>query len=141
VAGAILPLGGLTKIDLRGGLNYLTANAENHSGFGGLRYSDGEIDQFSGVISAHLFTSWNCGPTVVRPFVQGGVDYRFHYENEIRIDDQKVSFEEGRTTVFGRAGVDFDIGNRSQVYFAIRGDHNDDFDTIAGQAGLTIRLN
>jgi hypothetical protein len=53
----------------------------------------------------------------------------------------KVSFDEGRTTVFGRAGVDFDIGNRSQLYFAVRGDHNEDFDTIAGQAGLTIRLN
>ena len=136
-----MALGPLTKLDFRGGLNYLTADAENHVGFGDLRFSDGEIDQFSGALSARLFTTWNYGRTVVRPFVQGGVDYRFHYDNQVVIEDVKFSFDEGRTTVFGRAGIDFDIGNWSQLYFAVRGDHNDDFDTVAGQAGLTIRLN
>ena len=141
LGGTIVSLGPLTKVDLRGGLNYLTANAENHVGFGDLHFSDGEIDQFSGALSARLFSTLNYGRTVVRPFVQGGVDYRFHYDNHVEIEDVKFSFDEGRTTVFGRAGVDFDIGNRSQLYFAVRGDHNDDFDTIAGQAGLSIRLN
>lgn len=141
LGGAILSLGHLTKVDFRGGLNYLTANAQNHVGFGDLHFSDGEIDQFSGALSARLFATWNYGRTVVRPFVQGGVDYRFHYDNEVKIEGVNFSFDEGRTTVFGRAGIDFDIGNRSQLYFAVRADHNDDFDTVAGQAGLTIRLN
>lgn len=141
LGGAIVSLGPLTKLDFRGGLNFLTANAENHVGFGDLQFSDGEIDQFSGALSARLFATWNYGRTVVRPFVQGGVDYRFHYDNEVEIEAVKFSFDEGRTTVFGRAGIDFDMGNRSQLYFAVRADHNDDFDTVAGQAGLTIRLN
>ena len=141
LGGAILPLAAMTKIDFRGGLNFLTAEAENHTGFGNLNYADGEIDQFSGVLSARIFTICNRGGVIIRPFVQGGVDYRFHYDNQLVIEGVKVSFDEGRTTVFGRAGVDFDIGSRSQLYFAVRGDHNEDFDTIAGQAGLTIRLN
>jgi len=141
LGGAILSLGPLTKVDFRGGLNYLTADAENHVGFGELRFSDGEIDQFSGALSARLFATWSYGRTVVRPFVQGGVDYRFHYDNQVEIETVKFSFDEGRTTVFGRAGIDFDIGNRSQLYLAVRADHNEDFDTLAGQAGLTIRLN
>jgi hypothetical protein len=141
LGGALLSLGPLTKIDFRGGLNYLTANAESHVGFGDLRFSDGEIDQFSGAFSARLFATWEYGRTVVRPFVQGGVDYRFHYDNHVEIEGVKFSFDEGLATVFGRAGVDFDIGNRSQLYFAVRADHNEDFDTVAGQAGLTIRLN
>jgi len=139
--GVVLPAGGLTKIDLRGGLNYLTARAEDHVGFGDLRFSDGKIDQFSGTLSARLFAAWNYGRTVVRPFIQGGVDYRFHYENEIDIETVNFSFDEGRTTLFGRVGIDLDIGDRSQVYLAFRADHNDDFDTVAGQAGLTIKLN
>ena len=141
LGGALLSLGPLTKIDFRGGLNYLTANAENHVGFGDLRFSDGEIDQLSGAFSARLFATWEYGRTVVRPFVQGGVDYRFHYENHVEIEAVKFSFDEGLATVFGRAGVDFDIGDRSQLYFAVRADHNEDFDTVAGQGGLTIRLN
>ena len=141
LGGALVSLGPLTKIDFRGGLNCLTANAESHVGFGDLRFSDGEIDQFSGAFSARLFATWEYGRTVVRPFVQGGVDYRFHYDNHVEIEGVKFSFDEGLATVFGRAGVDFDIGNRSQLYFAVRADHNEDFDTVAGQAGLTIRLN
>lgn len=141
LGGGLLSLGPTTKIDFRGGLNYLTANAESHVGFGDLRFSDGEIDQFSGSLSARLFATWEYGRTIVRPFVQGGVDYRFHYDNHVEIEAVKFSFDEGPATVFGRAGVDFDIGDRSQLYFAVRADHNEDFDTVAGQAGLTIRLN
>ena len=45
------------------------------------------------------------------------------------------------TTVFGRVGVDFEVGQYTQAYVAVRGDHNDDFDAIAAQVGLTLRLN
>jgi Autotransporter beta-domain len=139
--GVIVPVTSVTKVDFRVGLNYLDAEAENHSGFGNLRLSDGRIEQFSGSAAARLFAVWQYERMVVRPFVQGGVDYRFLYENKINIETVEFSFDEGRTTVFGRTGVDLDIGERSQVYFAFRADHNDDFDSIAGQAGLTIRLN
>ena len=77
----------------------------------------------------------------MRPFVQGGVDYRFHYENEIEVENVKFSFDEGPTTLFGRVGMDFDIGDRAQAYVAFRGDHNEDFDTLAGQVGFTVKLN
>ena len=110
-------------------------------GLGDLQFSDGRIEEFSGTLSARLFSIWNCGRTVIRPIAQGGVDYRFHYENEVDIEGVKFTFDEGRATIFGRAGIDLDLNNRSQVYFALRADHNDDFDTVAGQAGLTIRLN
>jgi len=139
--GVVLPAGPVAKLDFRGGLNYLTARAEDHTGFGEIRFSDGRIDQFSGTLSARLFAALNYGRTVVRPFVQGGVDYRFHYENEVDIEAVDFSFDEGRTTLFGRVGIDFDIGDRTQIYLAFRADHNDDFDTVAGQAGLTFKLN
>jgi outer membrane autotransporter protein len=128
-------------VDFRLGLNYLDAEAENHFGFGDLRVSGARIDQFSGSAAARIFSVWQCERMVVRPFLQGGVDYRFHYDNEVNIENVNFAFEEGRTTIFGRAGVDLDIGERWQAYAAFRADHNDDFDTIAGQAGLTIRLN
>jgi len=37
--------------------------------------------------------------------------------------------------------MDFDVGDYLQAYLAFRADHNEDFDTIAGQLGLTVRLN
>ena len=88
-------------------------------------------------MSARLFTSWDYGRTVIRPFVQAGVDYRFDYENEIDIETVNFAFIEGKTTVFGRVGIDFDIGERSQFYVAFRGDHNENFNTVSGkQASL-----
>ena len=140
-AGAIIPAGSRARIDFRTGLNYLSERADDSIGFGGLRLSDGKLEEFSGMMSGRLFTSWDYGRTVIRPFIQAGVDYRFDYENEIEIETVNVSFIEGKTTVFERVGVDFDIGERSQFYVAFRGDHNEDFDTLSGQAGLTFKLN
>jgi len=37
--------------------------------------------------------------------------------------------------------MDFDVGDYVQAYLAFRADHNEDFDTVAGQLGLTIKLN
>jgi len=141
IGGVLLPAGPATKLDLRAGLNYLAARADNHIDSAQIRYSDGKVDESSGSLSLRLFAVWNRGQMIVRPFVQGGVDYRFHYENEIKVENVKFSFDEGRTTLFGRVGMDFHIGNRLQAYVAFRADHNDDFDTIAGQAGLTFKLN
>jgi outer membrane autotransporter protein len=141
IGGVVLPAGRATKLDLRAGLNYLTARADNHVDSAQIHYRDGKVDETSGMLSVRLFTAWNRGQTIIRPFVQGGVDYRFHYDNEVKVENVKFSFDEGRTTLFGRMGMDFDIGDRAQAYVAFRADHNEDFNTVAGQLGLTIKLN
>lgn len=141
IGGVVLPAGPATKFDLRAGLNYLAVRADNHTDSAQIDFRDGKVDEFSGTFSGRLFTTWNHGRTVMRPFVQGGVDYRFHYENEIEVENVKFSFDEAPTTLFGRVGMDFDIGDRAQAYVAFRGDHNEDFDTLAGQVGLTVKLN
>ena len=140
LVGTVLPMGG-AKLDLRGGLNYVDLRADNHTDSAGVRFSEGRIEDFSGTASARLFTNWLYRDTVIRPFLQAGVDYRFDYNNEIEVENVNFHFEEGSTTVFGRAGMDFDIKDRVQAYLALRADHNEDFDTLSGQAGLTFRFN
>jgi hypothetical protein len=139
--GVVLQTGPRTKLDLRSGLNYLNTTADKHTDSVGIAFGEGELDQFSGTLSARLFGAWDYGNTVVRPFLQGGVDYRFHYENQIIVENVKFELDEGRTTLFGRVGMDFDIGDFVQAYLAVRGDHNEDFDTVAGQLGFTMKLN
>jgi outer membrane autotransporter protein len=139
--GVVLQAGPNTKLDLRSGLNYLNATADKHTDSMGIAFGEGELDQFSGTLSARLFAAWVYGNTVVRPFLQGGVDYRFHYANQIIVENVKFELNEGRTTLFGRVGMDFDVGDYVQAYLALRGDHNEDFDTVAGQLGLTVKLN
>lgn len=141
IGGVVLPAGPTAKFDLRAGLNYLAVRADNHTDSAQIDFRDGKVDEFCGTFSGRLFTTWIRGRTVVRPFVQGGVDYRFHYENQVEVENVEFSFEEGRTTLFGRVGMDFDIGDRAQAYVAFRGDHNEDFDTVAGQVGFTLKLN
>lgn len=141
LGGIVFPAWTRTKVDLRTGLNYLTTTADNHIDTAGISFGDAHINEFSGTASARLFTTWIRGNTVLRPFVQGGVDYRFMYENEIRVDNVEYSLDEGRTTLFGRVGMDFDIADYVQAYLAFRADHNEDFDTVGGQLGLTVKLN
>ena len=139
--GSVMPAWGTTKLDLRGGLNYHSIETDRHTDSVGLSYGEGEIEAFSGTLSSRFFTTMVRGTTIMRPFVQAGVDYRFDYDNEIRVEGIKFSFDESPTTVFGRVGMDFEVGQYTQAYVAVRGDHNDDFDAVAAQVGVTLRLN
>ena len=139
--GTVMPAWGTTKVDLRGGLNYYSIETDRHTDSVGLTYGEGEIEAFSGTLSSRFFTTMVRGTTILRPFLQAGVDYRFDYDNEIRVEGVKFSFDESPTTVFGRVGVDFEVGQYTQAFVAVRGDHNDDFDAVAAQVGLTLRLN
>jgi hypothetical protein len=85
IGGVVLPAGPATKLDFRAGLNYLAARADNHTDSAQIHFRDGKVDESSGTLSVRLFSTWIRGQTVMRPFVQGGVDYRFHYENEMRL--------------------------------------------------------
>ena len=142
LSGVVVPAWANAKLDLRGGLNYLTTTADNHTNSAGVSFGEGHINEFTGDVSARLFTAMRySNNTIVRPFLQGGVDYRFDYENEIEVENVRFSLDEGRTTLFGRLGLDFDYKDCVQAYLALRGDHNEDFDTVSGQLGLTIKLN
>lgn len=141
IGGVVIPAWSRTKLDVRGGLNYLSATGDSHVDTAGISFSDGELREFSGTISGRLFQNWAYQNSIIRPFVQAGVDHRFSYENEVRVEGVKYSFDEGADTLFGRIGIDVDVGDRVQAYLAFRGDHNEDFDTVAGQVGITLRLN
>jgi hypothetical protein len=141
LAGRIIPLSPRASFDLRGGLNYVHAQSDSFTDTAGIHFGDGRLDDFEGTVSGRVFTSYFYGQTVIRPFIQGGVDYSFAYENRIKVEGVKVSFDQSPTTLFGRAGLDFDIRNDVQGYISFRADHNDDFDTQAGEVGLTIKLN
>jgi hypothetical protein len=141
IGGIVMPAWSRTKLDVRGGLNYLSATGDSHVDTAGISFSDGELREFSGTISGRLFQNWEYANSIIRPFVQVGLDHRFSYENEVRVDGIKYSFDEGDDTLFGRVGIDVDVGDRVQAYLAFRGDHNEDFDTAAGQVGITLRLN
>jgi outer membrane autotransporter protein len=81
------------------------------------------------------FDSYN-----IRPFVQSGLTHRFSYENELTIDGEDFAFDDDDTSVFARAGFDFDLGKSTQAYLAVRGDASEDFQAIAAQVGVTFRL-
>lgn len=142
--GLVLPVAG-AKLDLRGGLNYMHATSDDYSDDAGFQYSDGRIQEFSGSISARLFSVMRVDDATVRPFVQSGITHRFHYENELTISSANnpsvtYSYDDADTTVFARAGIDFDVGQSTQAYLAVRGDASEDVEAIAAQVGVTFKL-
>ena len=139
MSGVLVPVGG-AKLDLRGGLNYLRASSDDYSDSAGSRYTDARMEEFSGSLSARLFGVVRTEDFSVRPFVQGGVNYRFLYENEITIDNATFAFDDADTSIFGRVGFDFDVDKAVQAYVAVRGDASEDFTAIAAQVGVTFKL-
>jgi hypothetical protein len=139
MSGVLLPVGS-AKLDLRGGLNYLRASSDDYTDSIGSHYTDAHMEEFSGSISARLFGSMRIDQYNIRPFLQGGLNQRFHYENEITVDNAKFSFDDADTSIFGRAGIDFDVDRAIQAYLAVRGDASEDMRAIAAQVGVTFKL-
>jgi hypothetical protein len=139
MSGVLVPLGGST-LDLRGGFNFIHASADDFVDSAGIRFSDAELEEISGTVSARLFRVVKLDEGSFRPFIQGGLTQRLHYSNEVNVENVTFSFEDADTIVFARAGVDFDIDRYLQAYVAVRGDASESFEAIAAQVGLTFRL-
>lgn len=112
--GVVLPAWSSSKVDLRAGLNYFDIRTDRHTDSAGLTFGEGHVEAFSGTLSVRLFNTLVYGRTVVQPFVQAGVDHRFDYNNDIRVEGVNFSFEEDPTTVFGRVGMDFEVDQSVQ---------------------------
>ena len=139
MSGVLVPVGS-AKLDLRGRLNYLHASSDDYTDSVGSRYTDARTEEFSGSLSARLFGVMRFDEYSVRPFVQGGVNHRFYYENEITVDNATFAFDDADTSIFGRAGIDFDLDKSIQAHLAVRGDASEDLTAIAAQVGVTFKL-
>jgi hypothetical protein len=139
MSGVLIPVGRAT-LDLRGGFTFVSADGDNYTDSAGVHYRNAELEDISGQISARLFQAMKLDDGTARPFIQGGLTQRLHYSNEVNVEGVNFSFDDADTTVFARAGVDFDINHALQAYLAVRGDVNESSEAIAGQVGLTFKL-
>ncbi len=139
MSGVLIPMGGAT-LDLRGGFTFVSADGDDYADSVGVHYSNAELEEISGEISARLFQVVKLESGTLRPFIQGGLNQRLHYSNEVEVEGVKFSFDDDDTTIFARAGVDFDINHALQAYLSVRGDVNESEEAIAAQVGLTFKL-
>ncbi|GEM_PF-4528257 len=139
-AGVIVHAGTGLKIDLRAGVTRASSEADNYLDSAGVTYNDPHTDETNGSASAKIFSSSNYGDWTLRPFFQGGVSYRFSYENEVVVDGTSFRFDDADESFFGRVGLDLDHKNGLQSFLSIRGDASSDSEGLTGQAGLTIKL-
>ena len=139
MSGVLIPMGAAT-LDLRGGFNFTHASADNYADSAGIRFTDAKLEEISGTASARLFRVVKLGDGSLRPFIQGGLTQRLHYSNEVDVEGVTFSFEDADTTVFARAGVDFDIDHFLQAYLAVRGDASESLEAVSAQVGLTFKL-
>jgi outer membrane autotransporter protein len=138
--GAIVPIADLVRVDMRGTLGYQRTVGEAHEDSIGIDYSDHVIDTANGSLSARLFGVIRDGNVTARPYLQGGVAHRFHYENELQIADVDFSFSDADTSVFAAGGIDFEMKRAFQLSIGVRQDHSDDFDSLSGRVGLLINI-
>jgi hypothetical protein len=139
MGGVLIPMGA-TTLDLRGGFNFIRAGAADYADSAGVHFSDAELEEISGTVSAKLSRQVKLEDGSFRPFMQGGLTQRLHYSNEVDVEGATFSFDDADTTVFARAGVDFDIDRFLQAYVAVRGDANESLEAVAAQVGLTFKL-
>jgi hypothetical protein len=139
MGGVLIPMGA-TTLDLRGGFNFIRAAADDYADSAGIRFSDAELEEISGTVSARLSRLVKLEDGSFRPFIQGGMTQRLHYSNEVDVEGVTFSFDDADTTVFARAGVDFDIDRFLQAYVAVRGDASESMEAVAAQVGLTFKL-
>jgi hypothetical protein len=140
ISGVLVPVGGGAKLDLRGGFNFISASADDYTDSAGIRFSDAELEEISGTISAKLLHVSKFESGSLRPFIQGGLTHRFHYRNEVDVQGVTFAFDDADTIYFARAGLDFEIDRAIQAYVAVRGDKSESLEAISAQVGLTFKM-
>ncbi len=130
--GTIVPITDHARLDFRGTLGYQHTVGEAHEDSIGIDYSDHIIESANGSLSARLFGVIRDGNVTARPYVQGGVAHRMHYDNELQIAGVGFTFTDADTSVFAAGGIDFEINRTLQLSLGVRQDHSPDFDSTVG---------
>lgn len=139
--GSILTLSDTLKIDVRGGFVYALQDADDYTDSDGVKYSNSNVSDSSARISAKLFSLHQYADFKLRPFLQVGVSDRLDYTNKINVDGDRYSFQDAGQHIFGRVGVDVEVGDGVQSYISVGGDQSADSESVSGQLGVTIKTN
>jgi len=139
--GTIIPLTDTARFDIRGTLSYQRTVGEAHVDSLGLVYGDHVIEAADAMISARLFGVFRQDEMVIRPFIQVGVTHHLTYGNQLEIEGAAFTLEEADTSVFGAAGLDFEISNTLQLSVGVRHDRSPDLESVTGRLGFSLRLN
>lgn len=140
-AGTVVPLWSNISADFRGTLSFSSGASANSTDTNGLAITKGEFQDLSGSASVKVFSADRSGTWTFRPFAQAGYAQHLSYTNRVAVDSVLYNFSEEATSVFGRAGIDIEQADGFQSYIALRGDLSSDRSTVAGQLGLTLKLN
>jgi len=138
--GSVIALSDNLKVDLRGGFVYALQKADDYKDIDGLKYSNSNVLDNSARVSLKLFTLHQYDEIKLRPFFQIGLSDRLSYTNETYVDGDRYKFSDDGEHVFGRIGVDVELNNGVQSYFAIGGDTSNDQKSISAQFGITIKM-
>jgi hypothetical protein len=138
--GTIVPLTDYARLDFRGTIGYQHTLGEAHEDSIGIDYSDHVIEAATGSLSARLFGVIRDGNVTARPYVQGGLAHRMHYDNALDIAGVGFTFTDADTSLFAAGGIDFEINRIVQLSLGVRQDHSPDFDSTSGRVGLLITI-
>ena len=138
--GVIVPVASGLFFDTRTQLGWGRLTGRAYVDSAGLSYGQSRAEALTGVVSGKLFSRFQAGNVTYRPFVQLGVSQRFHDVNDMTVGATTLSSRDAATTGFVRSGLDLEISDKLQMYFAVRSDFNRDLSTIGGQVGVTIKL-
>jgi hypothetical protein len=139
--GTIVPVTDAVRVDLRGTLGYQRTVGDAHEDTLGIAYGDHVVETANGSLSARLFGVIREANVTVRPYLQGGLAHRFHYENALDIAGVGFTFSDADTSLFAAGGLDFEIDRTLQLSIGVRQDHSPDFDSYTGRIGLLININ
>jgi len=139
--GTIVPLTETLRFDVRGTLSHQRTVGEAHADSVGLVYGDHTIEATDAMLSGRLFGVFRQDEMTIRPFIQAGVTHHLSYSNQLEIDGIAFTLQEADTSVFGAAGLDFEISNTLQLSVGVRHDRSPDLESVTGRFGFSLRLN
>lgn len=100
-----------------------------------------EVDLSKVTISAKLFTTFAYNGGLYVPYVQGGYEHRFEYDNTVTSNGVLVAFDDSDANFYGLTGITTKIADGVEFNGNLRGDFNEDQQILSGQLGLKFELN
>lgn len=137
------------KLDARAEIYQSNHTGDAHVNSAGFRVGESRVKSISGALSLTLFTQFQKGDAVVKPYIKGGVLHRLDHDNTVIVPTQtiqaatfnrtEISFDEEDTFATAEAGLSIAKKKASfngSVYYQGSGDA----DIFGGRLGLNFKL-
>ncbi len=139
--GKLIPITGTWKLDLRGGLQYVSHSGDAFTDSIGNVFGSSEVSYWQGQLSAGLSSTIVVDDMTFQPYVRAALATDLDYQSRSSVNGFVFDFDSGNDYTFSLAGgVLANVSKKVQLSGEVSFEHSEDQDSFGGKFGVKFQF-